>query len=131
MTSSDKTRDAAPALSAASSTTPPAAPKYTTKERNCKTVPLPPAHDLDIADLFSNPSNPDEKPNLEILKQHLLLEGRLTEPAALRIIEAGRSFSPCHHSITPIVSLSIVIGVDETIRSVRSVPCQENSVGCI
>ena len=104
MTSSDKTRDAAPALSSAS-TTPPPATKYTTKERNCKTVPLPPTHYLDIADLFSNPSDPDDKPNLEILKQHLLLEGRLTEPAALRIIEAGKCLSPCH-SLTQAANVS-------------------------
>ncbi len=85
MTSSDKTRDASPALS---STT----PKYTTKERNCKTIPAAPANRLDIEDIYSHPSDPDDKPNLDILKQHLLLEGRLTEQAALRIIETGRYF---------------------------------------
>ena len=75
MTSSEKTRDA-------SST-----PKYSNTERNCKTTPPAPSHRLDIEDIYSDP---DAKPNLEILKQHLLLEGRLTEQAALRIIETGK-----------------------------------------
>jgi serine/threonine-protein phosphatase 2B catalytic subunit len=84
MTSSDKTRDAPPALSS------PPTPKYSTKDRNCKTCPPTPTHRLDIEDIYSHPSDPDDKPNLDILKQHLLLEGRLTEQAALRIIEDGK-----------------------------------------
>jgi serine/threonine-protein phosphatase 2B catalytic subunit len=85
MTSSDKTRDAPSALSSS-----PPTPKYTTKDRNCKTCPAAPAHRLDIDDIYSHPSDPDDKPNLDILRQHLLLEGRLTEQAALRIIENGK-----------------------------------------
>ncbi|CAF4907293.1 unnamed protein product [Rotaria sp. Silwood1] len=86
MTSSDKTSDAPSALSSSSSTT---TSKYSTKDRNCKTVPTPPSHRLDINDIYSHPSDPDDKPNLDILKQHLLLEGRVTEQAAIRIIDAG------------------------------------------
>ena len=56
------------------------------QQRPCQTVPEPPARRLDINDLFLNPN---DKPNLDILKQHLILEGRLTERAALRIIETG------------------------------------------
>ena len=85
MTSSDKTGDAAPP--AASSTT--STTHYSTTERICKSVPLAPTHHLDLDDLYSNPLDPDDKPHLDILKQHLLLEGRLTERAALRIIETG------------------------------------------
>ncbi|CAF3928475.1 unnamed protein product [Rotaria sordida] len=66
--------------------------KYTIKERACKTVSKPLVHRLDIEDLFSNPSNFNDKPNLDVLKQHILLEGRLTEQAALRIIETGTDF---------------------------------------
>jgi serine/threonine-protein phosphatase 2B catalytic subunit len=84
MTSSDKTRDTSSGVS--SSTT----SKYSTTERNCKTIPAAPAHRLDIEDIYSHSSDPDDKPNLDILKQHLLLEGRLTEQAALRIIESGK-----------------------------------------
>ncbi|CAF3743975.1 unnamed protein product [Rotaria sp. Silwood1] len=64
-------------------------PKYNTKERVCTTISESPTHRLDIEDLFSNPSDSKDKPNLDILKQHILLEGRLTEQAALRIIESG------------------------------------------
>ncbi|CAM2723808.1 unnamed protein product [Rotaria socialis] len=63
--------------------------KYSSTDRNCKTVPEPPACPLDIGDLFSKPSDPNDKPNLEKLKQHIILEGHLTECAALRIIENG------------------------------------------
>ncbi|CAF4478803.1 unnamed protein product, partial [Rotaria socialis] len=87
MTTNDQISDAPSAL--ASSATATATPKYSTKERNCKTIPVAPAHRLDIEDIYSHPSDPDDKPNLDILKQHLLLEGRLTEQAAIRIIEAG------------------------------------------
>ncbi|CAF3826843.1 unnamed protein product [Rotaria magnacalcarata] len=87
MTTNDQIADAPSAL--ASSTTATTTPNYSTTERNCKTIPVAPAHRLDIEDIYSHPSDPDDKPNLDILKQHLLLEGRLTEQAAIRIIEAG------------------------------------------
>ncbi|CAF1355647.1 unnamed protein product [Rotaria sp. Silwood1] len=61
--------------------------KNSTKERVCKTVSEPPAHHLDIEDLLSNPSDSKDKSNLDVLTQHILLEGRLTEQAARRIIE--------------------------------------------
>ncbi|CAF4592153.1 unnamed protein product [Rotaria sp. Silwood1] len=64
-------------------------PKLSTKERNCTIVPAPPSRRLDIGDLFSNASDSKDKPHLEKLKQHIILEGRLTEKAALRIIETG------------------------------------------
>jgi serine/threonine-protein phosphatase 2B catalytic subunit len=80
MTSTDKSRDATSAST----------PKYSTTERNCTTIPAPPARFLDIQDLFSNPSDSKDKPNLEKLKQHILLEGRLSEKAALRIIQTGK-----------------------------------------
>ncbi len=81
MTSTEKSSNAKSASSSS---------KLSTTERNCTTVPAPPARRLDIKDLFSNPSNPNDKPNLEKLKEHILLEGRLTEQAALRIIESGK-----------------------------------------
>ena len=65
--------------------------KYSTTERNCKTVPAALTHRLDVDDIYAHPSSPDNKPNLDILKQHLLLEGRLTEQAAIRIIETGKN----------------------------------------
>ncbi|CAF3625157.1 unnamed protein product [Rotaria sp. Silwood1] len=74
-------------------------PKYNTKERVCTTISESPTHRLDIEDLFSNPSDSKDKPNLDILKQHILLEGRLTEQAALRIIESAIQHFPSEASV--------------------------------
>uniref|UniRef100_A0A671Q8H0 Serine/threonine-protein phosphatase n=1 Tax=Sinocyclocheilus anshuiensis TaxID=1608454 RepID=A0A671Q8H0_9TELE len=55
-----------------------------TTERIIKTVPLPPHQRLTIKDLFV-----DGKPNAELLKNHLIKEGRVEEDVALRIINEG------------------------------------------
>lgn len=47
-------------------------------------VPLPPHQRLTIKDLFV-----DGKPNTELLKSHLVKEGRVEEEVALRIINDG------------------------------------------
>ncbi|KAL7057728.1 hypothetical protein AAHC03_016919 [Spirometra sp. Aus1] len=56
-----------------------------TVERAVKSVPYPPTHRLKISDIFESQG----KPNIEILKQHFILEGRLTDDAALKIINDG------------------------------------------
>lgn len=47
-------------------------------------MPLPPHQRLTVKDLFV-----DGKPSAEILKNHLIKEGRLEEDVALRIINEG------------------------------------------
>ncbi|CAF1297770.1 unnamed protein product [Adineta ricciae] len=92
MTSSDTISDASSSPSSSSASTAATVTKtsnYSTKERNCQTVRTPPIHRLAIDDIYHNSADPDDKPDLDILKEHLLLEGRLTERAALRIIETG------------------------------------------
>ncbi|CAF3587149.1 unnamed protein product [Rotaria sp. Silwood1] len=86
MTSKEKPRDTDSSSSSSTATR----PTYNIKERVCQTVSEPPTHRLDIGDIFSNPSDSKDKPNLDVLKQHILLEGRLTEQAALRIIETEK-----------------------------------------
>ncbi|KTG43033.1 hypothetical protein cypCar_00023039, partial [Cyprinus carpio] len=58
--------------------------KLSTTDRIIKTVPLPPHQRLTVKDLFV-----DGKPSAEILKNHLIKEGRLEEDVALRIINEG------------------------------------------
>ncbi|KAI0228145.1 Serine/threonine-protein phosphatase 2B catalytic subunit 2 [Lamellibrachia satsuma] len=59
--------------------------KLSTTERIVKSVPFPPSHKLTMHEVF----DPKAKPKPDILKQHFILEGRVTEDVALRIINEG------------------------------------------
>lgn len=48
-------------------------------------VPLPPAKRLTVADVYDSRG----KPRPDVLKQHFVLEGRLSDECALRIINDG------------------------------------------
>uniref|UniRef100_A0A3P9HDW9 Serine/threonine-protein phosphatase n=1 Tax=Oryzias latipes TaxID=8090 RepID=A0A3P9HDW9_ORYLA len=58
--------------------------KLSTVERPIKAVPYPPGTRLSVKDLYV-----DGRPSLEVLKAHLVKEGRLEEETALRIINEG------------------------------------------
>ena len=49
-------------------------------------VPFPPSNKLLISDVFDPRTN---KPRPDVLKQHFVLEGRIDESAALKIINDG------------------------------------------
>ncbi|KAK1892268.1 Serine/threonine-protein phosphatase 2B catalytic subunit gamma isoform [Dissostichus eleginoides] len=58
--------------------------KQSTTERLVKAVPYPPQQKLTIKELYV-----DGKPNPEVLRTHLVKEGRVEEEAALKIINDG------------------------------------------
>ncbi|KAI8126819.1 Serine/threonine-protein phosphatase 2B catalytic subunit 3 [Lucilia cuprina] len=61
-------------------------PPLNTKDRVIDSVPFPPSRKLNLADVFDARTG---KPNHDVLKQHFILEGRIEEDAALKIIRDG------------------------------------------
>lgn len=60
--------------------------KSVVNDRMVDSVPSPPSHKLTVSEVFDQKTG---KPLTEVLKQHFILEGRIDEAPALRILQEG------------------------------------------
>ncbi|XP_073943975.1 serine/threonine-protein phosphatase 2B catalytic subunit 3-like [Choristoneura fumiferana] len=81
--------------------------KVSTTQRMIQSVAFPPSHKLTVSEVF------DEKSGLplpDVLKQHFILEGRIEENAALRIIQDGATLLRSEKTMIEIDSPVTVCG---------------------
>ena len=82
-------------------------PKLSTTERVEKSVLFPSAKRLTILEVFDQRTM---KPKPGVLKQHFILEGRLDESAALKIINEGAALLRCEKTMVDIEAPVTVCG---------------------
>ncbi|KAK4475744.1 hypothetical protein MN116_001005 [Schistosoma mekongi] len=77
-----------------------------TTDRVVKSIPHPPTHRLTLEEVFDNKG----EPRIKELKQHFILEGRVTEQVALKIIRAGAALLRDEHTVLDIDAPVTVCG---------------------
>ncbi|KAK7600906.1 hypothetical protein V9T40_008347 [Parthenolecanium corni] len=78
-----------------------------TTDRVIDSIPFPPNHKLTITEVYDQKTG---KPHPEVLKQHFMLEGRIEEAAALRIISEGAQLLRSEKTIIDIEAPVTVCG---------------------
>lgn len=81
--------------------------KVSTTQRMIQSVAFPPSHKLTVTEVFDEKLG---KPLPEVLKQHFILEGRIEENAALRIIQDGATLLRSEKTMIEIDSPVTVCG---------------------